>query len=92
MLVYFWKPISNFRNCYDDTAFARAIYDYVRSHYCVDIDSVHMSGSSNGGMFAYANTDKLNDIIASFGTVVADPVLGYPKSPPLDPPGRFSLN
>ena len=84
--------ISKFRNCYDDTAFVRAIYDYVRSHYCVDIDSVHMSGSSNGGMFAYANTDKLNDIMASFGTVVADPVLGYPKSPPLDPPGRFSLS
>ena len=40
-------------------------------------------------MFAYANTDKLNDIVASFGPVVADPVLGYPKSTPLDPPGRF---
>ena len=35
----------NSRNCYDDTAFVRAIYDYVRSHYCIDVNSVHMSGS-----------------------------------------------
>ena len=58
----------------------------------MDFYSVHISGNSNGGMFAYANTDKLNDIITSFGIVAADPVLGYPqqRSTPLDPPGRFS--
>jgi len=83
---YVEQNTCDWRNCYDDTAFVRAIYDYVRSHYCIDVNSVHMSGSSNGGMFVYANTDKLNDIIASFGPVVADPVVGYPKSPPLDPP------
>ena len=47
-----------------------------------------MSGSSNGGMFAYAQMDKLNDIIASFGPVVGTPVLGFPASAPLDPPGK----
>ena len=74
------------RSCYDDIAFIRAIVDYVGDNYCLDADSVHMTGSSNGGMFTWSSLNKLNDIIASFGTVAASPVLGFPDEIPLDPP------
>jgi len=81
-----YQNTCGWRGCYNDTTFVLAIYDYVRSQYCVDLNSVHMSGSSNGGMFAYAQMDKLNDIIASFGPVVSTGILGFPASIPLNPP------
>ena len=31
-------------SCYDDTAFARAVIDYVSEHYCVDAASIHLQG------------------------------------------------
>ena len=39
--------------CYDDIEFARAVIKDVSQKYCIDLDSVHMSGLSNGGMFQY---------------------------------------
>ena len=55
----------------------------------ISLTSTSYSGSSNGGMFTYAQMDKLNDIIASFGPVVATGILGFPASTPLNPPGMF---
>lgn len=74
------------RSCYDDIAFIRAIVDYVKDNYCLDVNSVHMSGSSNGGMLAYSSLNKLNDIVATFGIIAASPILGFPDDIPLDPP------
>ena len=31
-------------SCYDDTAFARAVIDYVSENYCVDPASIHLQG------------------------------------------------
>ncbi len=39
--------------CYDDESFVRAVVDYVDDNYCLDRDSVHLTGISNGGMFSY---------------------------------------
>ena len=76
----------DFRGCYDEEAFIRAIVDYVGNNYCLDANSVHMTGSSNGGMLAYSSLNKLNDIVASFGIVAASPILGFPDNIPRDPP------
>ena len=46
------------RTCYDEVAFIRAIVEYVRNSYCLDVNSVHMSGSSNGGMLAYSSLNR----------------------------------
>ena len=59
--------------------------DYMRNNYCVDIGSVHMSGSSNGGLFTYSALSQLNDVIASAGINCASPILGFGEVP-LDPP------
>ena len=76
----------DFKSCYDEEAFIRAIVRYVSDNYCLDVDRVHMTGSSNGGMLAYSSLNRLNDIIASFGIVAASPILGFPDDIPLDPP------
>ena len=34
-------------SCYDDTAFARAVVDYVDDNYCLDKASVHLGKSSS---------------------------------------------
>ena len=39
--------------CYDDIEFTRAVINDVSQKYCIDMDSIHMSGLSNGGMFMY---------------------------------------
>ena len=39
--------------CYDDIKFTRAVIKDVSKKYCIDLDSVHMTGLSNGGMFPY---------------------------------------
>ena len=57
----------------------------MRNNYCVDIGSVHMSGSSNGGLFTYSALSQLNDVIASAGINCASPILGFGEVP-LDPP------
>ena len=46
------------RSCYDDIAFIRGIVDYVGDNYCLDADSVHMTGSSNGGMLTWSSLNR----------------------------------
>ena len=59
--------------------------DYVKENYCVDGDSVHMTGFSNGGMFLYYAASRLNDVVASIGPMAGSPPLGF-GDVPLDPP------
>ena len=39
--------------CYDDIEFTKAVINDVRSKYCIDDSSIHMTAISNGGMFMY---------------------------------------
>ena len=46
-------------SCHDDVTFTRTIIEHVMDKFCIDKDSVHLSGISNGGMFSYfAGRDK----------------------------------
>ena len=56
----------DFTACLDDLSFVRAIVDHVRDNYCLDADSVHLTGISNGGMFSYYAAYQLSDIIARY--------------------------
>ena len=40
-------------SCHDDLAYTRAVVEAVAAAWCLDLDSLHMSGMSNGGMFSY---------------------------------------
>ena len=39
--------------------------NYVDENYCLDMNSIHMTGISNGGMYSYYAASRLNDILAS---------------------------
>ena len=41
----------------------RTLLEAIGSEYCVDLDSVHISGYSNGGMFAYFAIAQLRSIL-----------------------------
>ena len=40
-------------SCHDDIVYTKSIIDAVAAEWCVDMDSIHQSGISNGGMFSY---------------------------------------
>ena len=40
-------------SCYDDIGFMDYIIEEITEQWCIDLDHIHLSGISNGGMFAY---------------------------------------
>ena len=40
-------------SCHDDIVYTKTIIDTVADTWCVDMDSIHQSGVSNGGMYSY---------------------------------------
>ena len=46
-------------SCHDDITYTRAIVDTVAEAWCLDLDSVHLAGVSNGGIFAYYAMSRL---------------------------------
>jgi len=67
-------------SCYDDVAYTFALLDKVTSEYCVEQNSIHQSGISNGAMFSYIIATK-TDRFASIGPVAGAPNLGYLEVP-----------
>ena len=71
--------------CYDDIVFVREVVNFVDENYCLDMNSIHLTGYSNGGMFSFYAASLLNDIVASISTNAASPLIGF-GDVPLDPP------
>jgi len=69
-------------SCYDDIAFTRAMITAVSDAFCVDENSIHQSGISNGGLFSYFMVSKLSDIFASIAPLAAAPLVGFGDLPP----------
>jgi len=51
----------------------------VNSDYCIDTSQVHISGNSNGGMFVYYLTSQIADLVASYGLIAGEPMVGQIK-------------
>jgi poly(3-hydroxybutyrate) depolymerase len=68
-------------SCYDDEAFTRAMIQYVRDNYCLDEDSIHITGYSQGGMFSYYAASRLSDVVASIAPVAGSPLIGFGDVP-----------
>ena len=43
----------DFASCSDDVGFVTYIMEEITEQWCVDLDQIHMTGISNGGMFTY---------------------------------------
>jgi len=70
----------DFSSCYDDTVFTDTLIQKIISEYCIDLDSIHQTGVSNGGMFSY-HTAAHMDWFATIGPVAAAPFVGYGEVP-----------
>ncbi len=53
----------------------------MRDNYCVDDASVHLTGFSQGGMFAYVAAAQMDDVVASIVPIGASPLLGFGDAP-----------
>jgi len=69
-------------SCHDDVAFTEMLLYEVTAKFCVDLDSIHMSGASNGGMFIYTRAlESLSSTLASVGPVCSSPNRGFNPMP-----------
>lgn len=70
-------------SCYDDVYFTQLLVDAINSEWCVDTNSIHMSGVSNGGMYIYSKLiPQMSNVVASYGPVSGSPLLGFNDFPP----------
>ena len=69
-------------SCHDDVAFTETLLYEVTSNFCVDLDHIHMSGVSNGGMFIYTRAfAAFTSALASVGPVCGSPMRGFNPMP-----------
>ena len=69
-------------SCYDDVTFVQVALYQITSIFCVDLNSIHMSGMSNGGMFMYSRVlESLSAAVASVGPVSGSPLRGFNPMP-----------
>ena len=74
----------DFSSCYDDIAFTLALIEHISATYCLDKNSIPLTGASNGGMFTYFAASRLQDTLATIGPVAASPFIGFgdvPRTP-----------
>jgi len=71
--------------CYDDVFFTDQMIDYIGQQSCIDLDSVFITGVSNGGMLSWRIAAELTHKIAAFL-----PCFGLPLIGRLDVPKRLS--
>ena len=73
-------------SCYDDVYFFQWILDNLTDTFCIDLNQLHYSGYSNGGMLAWYIASTTTDALgfATINTVAASSLNGY-GIPPEDP-------
>jgi len=67
-------------SCFDDVLYTNAIIEQVSSLFCIDLDSIHQTGMSNGAMFSYFLASR-TDQLASIGPVSGSPLIGFGQPP-----------
>lgn len=53
-------------SCHDDIGFIDYLLAEVTGNYCIDLDSMHLSGMSNGGIFAYYLAAHATDVLGNY--------------------------
>jgi len=71
----------NFASCMDDRAFVKAMLAQLVATLCVDLDQIHLTGISAGGLMAYQTALDLSDAVASVVPVAGSRIWGYARGP-----------
>lgn len=53
-------------SCYDDIGFIDFVIQDASQRFCLDLDQLHLSGVSNGGMFAYFAASTATDCLGQY--------------------------
>merc|ERR1711976_25270 len=77
------KSSCDWASCYDDIGFMDFLIQRVTEQYCIDLDHIHLSGISNGGMFTYYVASQATDAL---GLATIIPVAASPNNGFGDPP------
>jgi len=80
-----YNPYENscdWTSCHDDNIFTEILIYEVTNNYCVDLDSLHMSGASNGGMYIWTRAmQAFSGELASVAPVCSSPLRGFNPLP-----------
>ena len=69
-------------SCHDDVVYTETVLYDISSRFCVDMDSVHMSGASNGGMFLWTRAlSRMSGSVGTLAPVCSSPLRGYNSMP-----------
>ena len=70
--------------CYDDIGFIDYVIKDVSNNWCIDMNMIHLSGISNGGMFAYFVASQATDALglATINPMAAASLVGFGTPPP----------
>ena len=65
-------------SCSDDIGFIDFVINHVSDYWCIDMHQMHLTGISNGGMFAYYVATTATDGLgfATINPVAASPLVG----------------
>jgi len=79
-------------SCSDDIGFMDFVINHVADYWCIDMHQMHLTGISNGGMFAWyvaaMATDGLG--LATVNPIAASPLIGF-GTPPVGVDINFSI-
>ena len=56
----------DYSSCFDDIGFIDFVIQDIADKHCIDMDQMHLSGYSNGGMFAYYVASMSTDALGIF--------------------------
>lgn len=74
----------NFAACMDDASFLRTLLARTLRSVCVDLDHIHVTGISAGGMMTYQTAMDLSPLLASAAPIAGSRIYGF-NAPPRSP-------
>ena len=71
----------NFASCMDDRAFIRALLARTLRSLCIDLNRIHATGISAGGMMTYQVALDFGDVVGSVAPIAGSRIYGFNKLP-----------
>ena len=80
------KTSCDWTTCHDDIGFMDFVIQHVAERWCIDMDHLHLSGISNGGMYAYFVASMATDALglATINPVGASSLIGFGTPPDVE--------
>mmetsp|Transcript_34566 Transcript_34566/g.114498 ORF Transcript_34566/g.114498 Transcript_34566/m.114498 type:complete len:331 (-) Transcript_34566:87-1079(-) len=71
----------NFASCMDDRSLVASLFRRLSATLCLDLEAIHLTGISAGGLMAYQAALDFSDLVASAAPVAGSRIWGYNRAP-----------